>query len=162
MLTFWEFTSRSFGTYQSRESDLLSTGLPNSRFAKSRWALSFGILPRSWITATYPPSDGRSSLFHDFNCDLRPPVTQILCQLESPVSEIPMDSRSPPRVLHGWMVQIYIGTFTMECPDLLSSGLPESRTPNPRYRLLSRDFRPCSRGLNPHASPNRSNDCRVF
>jgi hypothetical protein len=36
--------------------------------------------------------------------DSRPPVTQILCQLESLVSEIPMDSRSPPRVLHGWTV----------------------------------------------------------
>jgi hypothetical protein len=38
--------------------------------------------------------------------DLRPPVTQILCQFEFLVSEILMDSRSPPRVLHRWTVQI--------------------------------------------------------
>jgi hypothetical protein len=136
--------------------------------------------------------------------DLRPPVTQILCQFESPVSEIPMDSRSPhvsstdgrsrsfrdfarcevkmltflfcfpmsesPK----WVisrhvsslnrtVQIYFGTSTMECPDLLSSRPPKSRSPKSRYQLLFRDFRLCSRGgLNPHASPDRSNGCRVF
>jgi hypothetical protein len=94
--------------------------------------------------------------------DLRPPVTQILYQFESPVSEIPMDSRSPPRVLHGWTTQIYFGTFIVKFPDLSSSGLPESRSPKSRYQLLFRDFRLCSRGLNPHASPDRSNDCRVF
>jgi hypothetical protein len=94
--------------------------------------------------------------------DLRPPVTQILYQFESLVSEIPMDSRSPPRVLHGWMAQIYFGTFIVKFPDLSSSGLPESRSPKSRYQLLFRDFRLCSRGLNPHASPDRSNGCRVF
>ena len=42
-------------------------------------------------------------------CDLRPPVTQILCQFESEVSKLSMDSQSLPRVLHGWMVQIVLG-----------------------------------------------------
>jgi hypothetical protein len=44
-------------------------------------------------------------------------------------------------------VQIYFETSTMECPDLLSSGLPKSRNPNPDTDSSFGTFAPIHEGL---------------
>jgi hypothetical protein len=82
------------------EPDLLSTRLQNSRFSKSRWTLPFGIFPEI-LDRCHVSSLRWTILVVSRFCDLWPPVTQILCQFESSVFEIPMDSRSPPRSTDG-------------------------------------------------------------
>jgi hypothetical protein len=73
--------------------------------SKSRWTLPFGIFLDCYHMSSLRWTVLVVSRFRD----LRPPVTQILCQFESLVPETPMDSRSPPHVLHGWTVQIVSG-----------------------------------------------------
>jgi hypothetical protein len=91
------------------------------------------------------------------------PMTEILCQLKTPVADIPMGRSIPATCLHKRMAQIHSWAFSLEIPDFLD--LETLRYPECRYPdkpTLFRDFHPpVHEALNLVQLLNRSDGCRV-
>jgi hypothetical protein len=93
----------------------------------------FGKSPEILDCCHASPQDGRSSCVSRFR-DLRPPVTQILCQLETPVAEIPTVSSISATCPNEWTAVIFSGfrDFRRGVSRPSSTRPPISRTPKCR------------------------------
>jgi hypothetical protein len=73
------------------------------------------------------------------------------------IFDMPMvhDSATCP---NRWMALIFVGIFTMDLPDFLSTGFSISRTPTPRYPDAFQGFHSTHDGFKPCETPVKSND----